>query len=113
MTAIFTACALLFAQLAVAAYSCPMLDNQDMASGSGVPCDLEMVDNANLCDNHCKNGSASFESAKTSAASPQAVDSGLRVPSLHALTPRLQAMPSPRITPATSPPLVRFSVLRI
>lgn len=113
LTVLFTVAALVFAQLAVAAYSCPMLASPAVAATADMPCELGQVDNANLCDNHCKNSSASFDSAKSLAASPQAVDTGLRVPSLRDLGSRLQPALSTCITPAASPPFARFTVLRI
>lgn len=113
MTVFFTLAALVFAQLAAAAYSCPMLASPAVAAAVDMPCELEKVDNANLCDNHCKNASASFDSSKSVAASPQAVDTGLRVPCPHDADVRFQSRLPARITPAASPPLSRFTVLRI
>jgi hypothetical protein len=114
LTAFLAVTSFMFAQLAVAAYSCPMSAVQAApAPMAAMPCDVDPVDNANLCDNHCKYGSASVDSAKGPAASPQAVDSGLRVPALPAFAcgnraPIVRAAP-----PGTSPPLARFTVLRI
>ena len=111
LAAVVTVASLLFAQLAAAAYSCPM-DDDSPAATMAMPCDPEPVDNANLCDNHCKYGSASFDSAK-SAPLVQAVDTGLRIPALAALAPRMESSRSRAIAPAASPPFVRFTVLRI
>jgi hypothetical protein len=113
LTALLAIAALVFAQLAAAAYACPMLSSPVATAMAEMPCDLEQVGNANLCDNHCKYGSASFDSAKSIAASPLAVDSGLRMPALHDVAMRFRSIPSPDIAPAASPPLSRFTVLRI
>jgi hypothetical protein len=113
MTVFFTLAALVFAQVAVAAYSCPVLASPAATAMVEMPCELEKVDNANLCDNHCKNTGASFDSSKSVAASPQAVDTGLRVPCLHDVDARFQSRLPARIAPAASPPLSRFTVLRI
>jgi len=113
LTAFVTVASLLFAQLAVAAYSCPMSAAPPAAATMAMPCDLEPVDNANLCDNHCKYGSASFDSVKSPPAFEQAVDTGLRIPALTALAPRMESSRSRAIAPAASPPFVRFTVLRI
>ena len=91
MTVFFTLAALVFAQLAAAAYSCPLPAGPSVAATVQMPCELEKVDNANLCDNHCKNASASFDSSKSVAASPLAVDTGLRVPCLHDADARFQS----------------------
>ena len=112
LTALVTVASLLFAQLAAAAYSCPMSAAAPAAATMAMPCDLEPVDNANLCDNHCQYGSASFDSAK-SAPLEQAVDTGLRIPALATLAPPMGSSRSRAIAPAASPPFVRFTVLRI
>jgi hypothetical protein len=113
LTALVTVASLLFAQLAAAAYSCPTGDNSPTAATMAMPCDLEPADNANLCDNHCKYGSASFDSAKSAPAFEQAVDTGLRIPAGIALPHRIDSSRSRAIAPAASPPFVRFTVLRI
>jgi hypothetical protein len=113
LTALVTVASLLFAQLAAAAYSCPMGEASPAKATMAMPCDLEPVDNANLCDNHCKYGSASFDSAKSAPVFEQAVDTGLRVPAVMALAPRMELSFSSAIAPAASPPFVRFTVLRI
>ena len=113
LTALVTVASLLFAQHAAAAYSCPTGDNSPAAATMAMPCDLEPADNANLCDNHCKYGSASFDSAKSAPAFEQAVDTGLRIPALASLAPRTESILSRAVAPAASPPFVRFTVLRI
>jgi len=114
LTAFLAVTSFMFAQLAVAAYSCPMSAVQGASAPmAAMPCDIDPVDNANLCDNHCKYGSVSVESAKSPTASPQAVDSGLRVSPLPAFV-RCDSAPIARaVLPGTSPPLARFTVLRI
>jgi hypothetical protein len=113
ITVSFTLAALVFAQLVAAAYSCPLPADPSVAATAQMPCELEKVDNANLCENHCKGSSASFDSAKNFAASPQAVDTGLRVATLRDVDSRFQSRLPARIAPAASPPLSRFTVLRI
>jgi hypothetical protein len=113
LTALVTVASLLFAQLAAAAYSCPMADTSPAAATMAMPCDLEPVGNANLCDNHCNYGSASVDSSKNAPAFEQAVDTGLRIPAVTALAHRMDSPRSRAIAPAASPPFVRFTVLRI
>jgi hypothetical protein len=113
LTALLTLVALLFSQLAVAAYSCPMSSAPQAAVAGEAPLDQDASDSPSLCHGHCKYGSASFESAKFSAWSPQAVDSGLRVPALRVLTLRTQPISRPRALAVSPPPLSRFTVLRI
>jgi len=97
--------ALLFAQLAVSAYACPM---------AGMGADTEM--NANLCERHCDYGNVSLDQAKSPPAMALAVQSieRLAVATL---------FPQPQVTARTlraawpaagpAPPLIRFTVLRI
>jgi hypothetical protein len=113
LTALVTVASLLFAQLAAAAYSCPTGDASPAAAAMAMPCDLEPADNANLCDNHCQYGSASFDSAKSAPAFEQAVDAGLRISVVTVLARRIDSSRSRAIAPAASPPFVRFTVLRI
>lgn len=99
--------ALLFAQLAVSAYACPMTGMADMA-------DTEM--NANLCERHCDYGNASLDQAKAPSVQALAADSGVRIAPV-------RASPQPQVTARTlraawpaagpAPPLIRFTVLRI
>ncbi|HEX7606362.1 MAG TPA: hypothetical protein VF348_06610 [Usitatibacter sp.] len=113
LTALVTVASLLFAQLATAAYSCPMSATAPAAATMAMPCDMEPVDNANLCDNHCQYGSASFDSVKSPPALEQAVDTGLRAPAVTVLAHRMASSHSRAVAPAASPPFVRFTVLRI
>lgn len=98
--------ALVFAQLATAAYACPQLIEaaaQETDCGDGVV-------NANLCERHCDYGNASLDTSKTSAA-----------PDLAAAFVRPLPLPAPSALPrahanasvATGPPPTRFTVLRI
>src|SRR5258706_5444172 len=73
ITAVLAAAMLLFAQLSVSAYSCPMaVPAHEMAQAG---CDEEMG-SVNLCERHCDYRSAPFEAAQPLQASPLA-----RVPS--------------------------------
>jgi hypothetical protein len=100
--------ALLFAQLAVAAYACPRLAAPE-AVASMPGCDEPM--NANLCESHCDYGSTSLDSTKAKVALPAltAFSAHLVVAAAVASTPRA-ALPA-RL--ATGPPVTRFTVLRI
>src|SRR5258708_34368910 len=94
---LIAAAALLFSQLAVSAYACPM-EAPAQAAAPG-DCD-EALANPNLCERHCDYGSASLEAAKPVQASPMAVDAGLRIP-LPALSGTPIRRPSPH--PASGP----------
>ena len=97
--------ALVFAQLAVSAYACPM---------TGMAADMEM--NANLCERHCDYGSAALDQAKSPAKLPLAVQGVARVsvvtlPAQPHVTARTVRAAWPAAGPA--PPLIRSTVLRI
>jgi hypothetical protein len=100
--------ALVFAQLAVAAYACPRM-NAPEAVASMPDCDQPM--NANLCESHCDYGSVSLDSPKAKVAPPALLAAPVRivtpVPALSAPHPSVPA----RV--ATGPPATRFTVLRI
>jgi len=100
--------ALLFAQLAVAAYACPRITAPE-AVASMPDCDEPM--NANLCESHCDYGSTSLDSPKAKVPLPAltAFSYHLVVAPAVASTPRT-ALPA-RV--ATGPPVTRFTVLRI
>ena len=97
--------ALLFAQLAVSAYACPM---------TGMGPDTET--NANLCERHCDYGSASLDQAKSPAGVALAIPGVVRI-SIATLPPQPQV--TARTLRATwpaaghAPPLIRTTVLRI
>ena len=97
--------ALLFAQLAVSAYACPM---------TGMGPDSEM--NANLCERHCDYGNASLDQAKSPGAAAVAVQSVARIaPMSLPDQPQVTARTLRATWPATgpAPPLIRSTVLRI
>jgi len=100
--------ALLFAQLAVAAYACPRFTPPE-AVASMPDCDQPM--NANLCESHCDYGSVSLDSPKAKVPAPAlaAMSTGVVVPTFAASPPR----PAPPARVATGPPVTRFTVLRI
>jgi hypothetical protein len=100
--------ALLFAQLAVAAYACPRFTAPE-AVASMPDCDLPM--NANLCESHCDYGSTSLDSPKAKVALPAltAISTGILVAVAAPSPPR----PAPPARVATGPPVTRFTVLRI
>ena len=98
LSALVAVAALLFAQLAVSAFACPMTGGGD--------------DNANLCQQHCAYGKVSFDSGKQPAASPGMVAAPLRIVALPSIDARAGSRPA---TPAAGPdpPFERFTVLRI
>jgi hypothetical protein len=110
-TAVLAAAMLLFAQLAVSAYACPMAAQAPEMAQAG--CDEDMG-SVNLCEQHCDYGSASFDAAKPLQASPVAVLPSLRIELPDPLVSSIVA-PRARIAagPAPPPPLSRFTVLRI
>jgi len=102
--------ALLFAQLATAAYACPQLA-QPLEMAMSADCDHEMAQAPNLCERHCDYGKASVDKVKNLAApdvAAAAVRPLLFLPAV-AEGPRMPA----RAGAATGPPLTRFTVLRI
>jgi hypothetical protein len=96
--------ALLFAQLAVSAYACPM----------GMAADTEM--NANLCERHCDYGNAALDQATSPVSVPMLVQSMVRIsPAPLPQQPQAGARALRAAWPAAgpAPPLIRFTVLRI
>ena len=97
--------ALLFAQLAVSAYACPM---------TGMASDTEM--NANLCERHCDYGNASLDQAKSPSGMALTVQSIARIV-LTTLSPRPQVtartLRATWLAAGPAPPLIRSTVLRI
>jgi hypothetical protein len=108
--ALVAAATLLFSQLAISAYACPM----DAAPVEAADDCHELVTNASLCQGHCDYGSASFEIAKPIQAPAAALVSFLRVEPADVHGSRAPA-PSRHAAsgPARPPPLSRFTVLRI
>jgi hypothetical protein len=111
LTALLSAAALLFSQLAVSAYACPMAMAPDASMQAD--CDEAGAD-VILCERHCDYGNASFDAAKPLKVPAVAVFATLRVELPEACSPAIAA-PSSRIAagPAPPPPLARFTVLRI
>lgn len=112
LTALVAAATLLFAELAVSAYACPM-EAQTRAVAGQADCD-EMAVNANLCDRHCEYGSASCEIAKPAPVFAVASHVFLRV-AVPDVSAAIVPAPSPHVAPGPAPPapLDRFTVLRI
>ena len=114
LSAAFTLVALLFAQLAVAAYACPMLPERAVAPMQA-PCDMqdmEPVKDASLCASHCQDTVASLDWAKGALAA-QAIESGMRVVAALPPAPFIRTRAA-AIRAVDAPPLPeRFTVLRI
>ena len=104
--------ALLFAQLATAAYACPQLVGAApvVVDAPSPDCDHEANAMPNLCESHCDYGNASLDSPKPAALPPIAFDC-VRVIALVPASEPPRAEPRARI--ATGPPSTRFTVLRI
>ena len=100
--------ALLFAQLAVAAYACPRLSAPE-AVASMPDCDEPM--NANLCASHCDYGSTSLDSTKAKVSLPALTAVFTRI--VVAVSQPSTAQPALPARVATGPPVTRFTVLRI
>lgn len=105
---------LVFSQLAVSAYVCPMnmADSANYASDSRGD-DGGMPGSSSLCERHCDYGASSVQSSPILFLAPQVAPLPWRVPPLVALsfsTPVGEWLQPTRIEPA---PLVRFGVLRI
>lgn len=102
--------ALLFAQLATAAYACPqMVDPAAAAAPSD--CEHETAATPSLCKRHCDGEKASVDNPKpASAPAMPAVFARPIVVTLSAMQ-IVEAAPYERA--ATGPPFTRFTVLRI
>ena len=113
LAAVTAAAALLFSQLAVSAYICPMAAPGMEAASAQDGCDEAMVDLA-LCHSHCDYGSASVDAAKPLQALPVAIPASLKV-ALPDIATVSSAAQSPHVAsgPSPPPPLSRFTVLRI
>ena len=106
----FALVALLFAQLAVAAYACPLLTAPEAVASMPMPdCDQPM--NANLCASHCDYGSASHDSTKAKVSLPALTAFSTRI--VVAVPIASTARPVLPARGATGPPVTRFTVLRI
>jgi hypothetical protein len=100
--------ALLFAQLATAAYACPQLVEPVVVAQA--PDCHGMSTSPNLCERHCDYGKASFENPKPIAA-PDLAPHFVRSIALVTVADTPRALP--RASIATGPPPTRFTVLRI
>jgi len=102
--------ALLFTQIATAAYACPLLSPQVKAMTTS-DCDHESNTDPNLCQRHCDDGKVSVDTAKPLAAPDMAVSFFIRPIAVVASrdVPRAQRTTGT----ATGPPPTRFTVLRI
>lgn len=101
--------ALLFAQLATAAYACPQMVEVPVAQSSD--CDHESTPRPNLCERHCDYGNASHDTGKAPSA-PAAITSQVR-PFVLPVARELDARGSALEATATGPPPTRYTVLRI
>ncbi len=102
--------ALLFAQLAVAAYDCPQLKEQRKAERT---CDHDITATPNLCIEHCAYGEASLGSAKPAPSAPDLP--GIPVTASPEALPAFARVALRVPASATPPPplIARFTVLRI
>ncbi len=103
--------ALLFCQLAVAAYACPQIRQAPKAE---TVCDHDTSQTPNLCIEHCAYGDVSLGSAKPAPPAPDLVAIGI-APSPVAVLPPAARVALRMPASATPPPplLARFTVLRI
>jgi hypothetical protein len=111
LAAFATMVALVFAQAVSAAYACagPVPDPVAMAQMKAA-----MGPDGGLCEQHCSTGTISLEAAKPSFAAMAAVLAvPLRVVSLELRAPRTLDRAAPLSVAGPSPPLIRFTVLRI
>jgi hypothetical protein len=107
-TAWLALAALVFAQLATAAYACPQLTEPTVVASA--PDCHGHTPAPNLCERHCDYGKASFEKPKP-IATPDVVPVFVRVTEIALRFEPPRADPHARI--ATGPPPTRFTVLRI
>ena len=101
--------ALLFAQLATAAYACPQMVEAP-AVAMPADCEHQMAQTPNLCERHCDYGNVSVDTSKSlppmvASASPRAL--------VVTLAPNASPRAGAHRGQATGPPLTRFTVLRI
>jgi len=111
--------ALLFLQLAVAAYACPTRVDGGMPTLAAVdfsakPCAGMDPERPKLCEQHCVHDSQSVDTQPHSSVSAPvlALMTVAAQPDLHRST-RLNAYGAFQVTAVDPPPLVRFGVLRI
>jgi len=109
VAAVLAIAALLFAPLAVSAYACPMGDMamQGDSHGTGAPLD------ASLCQRHCEGGNASVDTVKPAPTFQVAILPALRVAAAAPPEAGRCAWHKRSFLADPSPPLSRFTVLRI
>jgi hypothetical protein len=107
--ALVATAALLFAPLAVSVHACPMdgLAMQGGSHGSDVPPE------ASLCMRHCEDGQASLDTVKPAPAFQLAILPALRVAPAAPPETAHSAWRKDGFLADPSPPLTRFTVLRI
>jgi hypothetical protein len=111
--------ALLFLQLAVAAYACPTRIDGGTPTlaamdSSAQPCAGTDQERPKLCEQHCIHGSQSVDTQPHSSVGAPVLPlmTVAVVPDLHRSI-KLNAYGTFRVTAVEPPPLVRFGVLRI
>jgi len=100
--------ALVFAQLATAAYACPQLAAPTVKAHA--PDCHDPSPSPNLCERHCDYGKASFENPKPIAA-PVIASMIVRTIAIAVTADAPRSEPRARL--ATGPPPTRFTVFRI
>jgi hypothetical protein len=115
--------ALLFAQMAVAAYACPVaMDTGDVLRAAltaqtsmAMPdCDADSSGNPNLCVQHCQSGNQTVQTAPHIPVPPLAVTHVVVIETI--LADASHGVASPPLYPereTSPPPLLRFGFLRI
>jgi hypothetical protein len=120
VAAVFALLALVFAQFAVSAHSCPLHRKAGealvMAHHEGCGGAMDQVDasgNDNICEGHCQYGSASVDNAQPDAAAVDVAGPPLRMDPV--VTASGVARTAWRFVPAAArpPPAILFGVLRI
>ena len=111
LAALVAIAGLLFSQMAVSAFACPMIGASAAVVES--PCDEAMKANANLCDQHCEYGQASVETSKSPSPPADLAGPVFRIRATAPEQPR-QLVDASRVSASgPAPPLSRFTVLRI
>lgn len=124
LIAITSIVAVLFAQLAVAAYACPAVEGPAKISAAAIAgavhaampdCEMRDTGNPNICLQHCQAGEQSVQTLSQVEVPPFAAISALAVieliqPMADLLITAVSAVPERETSP---PPLIRFGFLRI
>ena len=115
----FSLTAVLFLQLAVAAYACPTpnVDGAPFSSVAGAasqPCHTVDQERPKLCEQHCVYAAQSVDTQPHSVVQPPVSPAISIVVEPHRRIPaRTRDLSEVVVASATPPPLVRFGVLRI